>query len=70
MTGHVIPALTDDNFSRLQEFLEEQLRVATAVGDAADSLATSLESSRLWRRGMDSTGMTDASQTDLRELAS
>jgi hypothetical protein len=50
----VIPALIDENFGTLKNFLEGQLRVAkeaagpgVGVQTEADSLASSLESSRL-----------------------
>jgi len=41
--GHVIPALSDETFESLETFLKEQQLAA----EEADSLATSLESSRL-----------------------
>ena len=43
-TGHVIPALIDGDYDSLEEFLREQQAMAA---DASDSLAASVESSRL-----------------------
>ncbi len=47
MAGHVVPALADDSFARLEAFLKEQQEAAAMDADVSDSLAASLESSRL-----------------------